>query len=141
MNVAARLEQAAGAGEIFLGDDTLELVRDAVSTDPVDLTLKGKPGTVPAHRLRELDASAAASRGTCNGRWSAACASGTAPRRLRDVVAGSTCRLFTLIGSAGIGKSRLVADFLERVEGSATIAQGRALRTERASRTGHLSRF
>src|SRR4029079_2187082 len=45
-----------------------------------------------------------------------------------DVVATSSCRLFTLIGPAGIGKSRLVADFLEHVvDGSATVAGGRAL--------------
>jgi class 3 adenylate cyclase len=60
VNVAARLEQAAGAGEILLGDDTFHLVRDAVSTDAVDLMLKGKPDTVPAHRLRQLDASVCA---------------------------------------------------------------------------------
>ena len=45
-----------------------------------------------------------------------------------DVVATSGCRLFTLIGPAGIGKSRLVADFLEHVvDGNATVAGGRAL--------------
>ena len=43
-----------------------------------------------------------------------------------DVVA-RTCRLFTLIGPAGVGKSRLVADFLEHVEGRRTVARGRAL--------------
>ena len=43
-------------------------------------------------------------------------------------MATSSCRLFTLIGPAGIGKSRLVADFLEHVvDGSATVAGGRAL--------------
>ena len=38
-----------------------------------------------------------------------------------------TCRLFTLLGPAGIGKSRLVADFLERVEDSAEVLRGRCL--------------
>ena len=36
-------------------------------------------------------------------------------RDYEDAVADRTCRLFTLLGPAGIGKSRLVADFLERV--------------------------
>ena len=34
VNLAARLEQAAGVGEILLGEATLDLVRDAVSTRP-----------------------------------------------------------------------------------------------------------
>ncbi len=59
VNVAARLEQAAGSGEILLGDDTLHLVRDAVHVEPVELDLKGKALAVRAHRLRVLDASAA----------------------------------------------------------------------------------
>ena len=128
VNVAARLEQAAGAGEILLGADTLQLVRDAVSAEPLELTLKGKPDPVPAHRLLSLDASAA---GVARHLQRPMVGRGRERERLRadfaDVVAGSTCRLFTLIGSAGIGKSRLVADFLEHVDGLATVAGGRAL--------------
>ena len=128
VNVAARLEQAAGAGEILLGDDTLRLVRDAVSTEAVELTLKGKSDTVPAHRLHELDASAA---GVERDLQRPMVGRERERARLRadyaDVVAGSTCRLFTLIGSAGIGKSRLVADFLGHVGDQAAVARGRAL--------------
>jgi class 3 adenylate cyclase/tetratricopeptide (TPR) repeat protein len=128
VNVAARLEQAAGAGEILLGDDTLRLVRDAVETEPLDLTLKGKSGTVPAHRLRQLDARAV---GVARRLERPMVGRERERMRLRsdfdDVVATSGCRLFTLIGPAGIGKSRLVADFLEHVDGSATVAGGRAL--------------
>ena len=39
----------------------------------------------------------------------------------------SACRIFTLIGPAGVGKSRLVQDFLDRVDGMAAVARGRAL--------------
>ncbi len=128
VNVAARLEQAAGAGEVLLGDETLALVRDAVETERVDLELKGKTAPVRAHRLRALDSAAAgvARRLGCRmvGRV-------REREKLRadfaDVVAGRTCRLFTLIGPAGIGKSRLVADFLEQVDGTAHVAQGHAL--------------
>ena len=38
-----------------------------------------------------------------------------------------TAYLFTVLGTAGIGKSRLVREFLGRVEGDATIAVGRCL--------------
>jgi len=43
VNVAARLEQAAQAGEILLGESTERLVRDAVRTEAIEpLPLKGK---------------------------------------------------------------------------------------------------
>jgi predicted ATPase len=48
-------------------------------------------------------------------------------RDYEDAVADRTCRLFTLLGPAGIGKSRLVADFLERVGVSADVLRGRCL--------------
>src|ERR687898_205516 len=52
VNVAARLEQAAGAQEVLLGDLTYRLVRDYVDVEPVEpLELKGKSEPVPAYRL------------------------------------------------------------------------------------------
>ena len=52
VNVAARLEQAAAPGEILIGSETLSLVRDAVTVQPVEpLELKGKREPVPAFRL------------------------------------------------------------------------------------------
>src|SRR5436190_15881623 len=43
VNVAARLEQAAPACEVLIGQPTYELVRDAVKVEPVEpLELKGK---------------------------------------------------------------------------------------------------
>src|SRR5215211_5968563 len=43
VNVAKRLEEAAPAGEILLGEPTYGLVRDAVEVEPVEpLALKGK---------------------------------------------------------------------------------------------------
>src|SRR5438105_5227498 len=52
VNVAARLEQAAPATEVLLGDLTYRLVRDAVEVEPVEpLALQGKSERVPAYRL------------------------------------------------------------------------------------------
>jgi class 3 adenylate cyclase len=128
VNVAARLEQAAGAGEILLGDDSFRLVRDAVTAEPLELTLKGKSGTVTAHRLERLDAAAV---GVARRLERPMVGRERERARLRadfeDVLATSGCRLFTLIGPAGIGKSRLVADFLEHAGSLATVARGRAL--------------
>ena len=55
VNVAARLEQAAGRGEILLGPETAQLVRDAVETAPTEpLELKGKSEPLVAQRLLDL---------------------------------------------------------------------------------------
>ena len=128
VNVAARLEQAASAGEILLGSTTFRLVRDAVDTERLALELKGKSGLVQAHRLLDLDREAGGLRRQLErpmvGRE-------RERARLRadfdDAVAARTCRLFTVIGPAGVGKTRLVADFLDDIAGVATIARGRAL--------------
>ena len=99
-------------------------------TEALELSLKGKPDAVPAHRLVDLDASAA---GVARQLQRPMVGRGRGRDRLRavfppSIVAGrETCRLFTLIGSAGIGKSRLVAGFLDHVAGQATVTRGRAL--------------
>jgi class 3 adenylate cyclase len=128
VNVAARLEQGAGAGEILLGADTLRLVRDAVETQQLQLQLKGKPDPLPVYRLTSLEQSAAGIRRRLDrplvGRRRELA-------RLRaefdEAVAARTSRLFTLIGPAGVGKSRLVADLLASIGDDATVARGRAL--------------
>ena len=60
VNVAARLEQAAGAGEVLLGPGTLELVRQAVVVESLEpLALKGKTEPVRAFRLTSVTAGVA----------------------------------------------------------------------------------
>lgn len=52
VNVAARLEQAAPENQIYLGEITYRLVRDAVEVEAVEpLELKGKAQRVPAYKL------------------------------------------------------------------------------------------
>ena len=52
VNTAARLEQAAGRGEIILGDLTYRLAHDEIEVEEIPpLTLKGKAEPVPAYRL------------------------------------------------------------------------------------------
>ena len=129
VNVAARLEQAAPAGETLIGAETRLLVRDAVRVEPVDaLALKGKAQPVEAYRLVEVLEGAAGV-----ARWLGSPLVGRDRERERlwrdfeDAMNDRTCRLFTLLGPAGIGKSRLVADFLERVQDSAEVLRGRCL--------------
>jgi class 3 adenylate cyclase len=81
VNVAARLEQNAGAGEILLGHETAQLVRDAVETAELTLELKGKREPLTAHRLLALHEKAPAFARRLDARSSAASASCAAWRR------------------------------------------------------------
>ncbi|MGZ4398478.1 MAG: adenylate/guanylate cyclase domain-containing protein [Gaiellaceae bacterium] len=128
VNVAARLEQAAQPGEILLGEETLQLARDAIQTAPVaPLVLKGKAEPVAAHRLESVRAGAAAIERHLDaplvGRE-------TELRRLRDALDQAardrSCQLFTILGAAGVGKSRLAHEFLSSLK-EATVVRGRCL--------------
>ncbi len=129
VNVAARLEQAAGPGEILLGSETLELVRDAVEVEPLaPLDLKGKSEPVRAFRLLRLDPVAP---GMARHLDAPLIARERELELLTDAwertVREQGCHLFTLLGTAGVGKSRLVGELLSRVGGSATVLRGRCL--------------
>ena len=112
VNVAARLEQAAQPGEILLGKETLHLVRETVEAESVEpLGLKGKAEPVAAARLLAVT-------GDTRRRHEAPMVGReTELRRLRDAFEQATrdrsCQLFTVLGAAGVGKSRLAYEFLE----------------------------
>jgi class 3 adenylate cyclase len=124
VNVAARLEQAARPGEVLLGEPTLVLVRDTVEVEPVEpLELKGKLAPVPAYRLlRVLDAPARQYETLFVGRERELSIIQSAWERAR---AGRRCELVTLLGDAGIGKSRLAAEALASID--ANVVRGRCL--------------
>jgi len=129
VNVAARLEQAAPALEVLIGEPTYRLVRDAVVVEEVEpLELKGKSERVAAYRLvreRERDEVARMSEGELVGR-----------DRELELLLGSlaearrsgSCRLATVVGEPGLGKSRLADEFFTRAEDSgAEVLRGRCL--------------
>jgi class 3 adenylate cyclase/tetratricopeptide (TPR) repeat protein len=129
VNVAARLEQAAQPGETLIGASTHRLVRDAVRSEPVEpLTAKGKADPVDVYRLLEVIAGAKPFARRLDapivGRESELAHIGQAYER---VVRERTAYLFTLLGAAGIGKSRMVAAFLDDIGDSATVVEGRCL--------------
>jgi class 3 adenylate cyclase len=129
VNVAARLEQAAPAGEVLIGAETRLLVRDAVRAEPVEpLALKGKAEPVTAFRLDEV---LAGTRPVARHLERPIVGRAREQQRLRrdyeDAVADRTCRLFTLLGPAGIGKSRLIAAFLEHAASAADVLHGRCI--------------
>jgi class 3 adenylate cyclase/tetratricopeptide (TPR) repeat protein len=128
VNVAARLEQAASPGEVLLGEETFRFARDAVVAEPVEpLALKGKTEPVMAFRLVAVlaDAPAVARRADASmvGREREL-------DRLHDAFSQAlrdrSCQLFTLLGAAGVGKSRLAHEFLAGLE-DATVVHSRCL--------------
>jgi DNA-binding SARP family transcriptional activator/class 3 adenylate cyclase len=129
VTVAACLAAAGGPGEVLLSAETLHLVRDAVEVEPAKpVVLSAKAGPVPAFRLvrvdpfapglaRHLDIPIVDRR-----------------RELRvmheawgRVVDEAACHLFTVLGAAGVGKSRLVSELLGVVEDAAWVLRGRCL--------------
>jgi tetratricopeptide (TPR) repeat protein len=128
-NVAARLEQAAPSMGVYIGGSTYRLVRDAVEVEVVPpLELKGKAEPVPAYRLlavRGTDEGVARRVDTpLVGRTAELEALQAAYRRAVD---GQRCHAVTLIGDAGVGKSRLIREFIARVGDEPRVVRGRAL--------------
>src|SRR5215207_7893492 len=124
VNVAARLEQAAGPGEVLLGEATYRLVADAVDVEPVaSFAPRGKLTPVAAHRVRRV-APAATGRGDTPlvGR---AGELALLDRMLDRVIAGQACQLVALLGDPGVGKSWLVRAFGERAQRRAVVLYGR----------------
>jgi len=129
VNTAARLEQAAPPGEILLGRITYHLVRDAVEADPVEpIVAKGKAEPLAAWQLRSVRATApgrARAPGTpLVGREAELAALRTAWGR---VMTDRSPHLVALQAPAGVGKSRLVREFLALVGADAQALVGRTL--------------
>jgi predicted ATPase/class 3 adenylate cyclase len=128
VNVAARLEQVAPVGEVLIGESTYRLVRQAVEVVPVEpLTLKGKPEPVPAYRLLSVAADAGSARPTDRPLVGRDRELAALDAEFRRAIAGLECRLVTLLGEAGVGKSRLIEEFVRRIGDEATVLRGRCL--------------
>ncbi len=129
VNTAARLEQAAEPGEILIGEETYQLTRDAVVVEPIDpLALKGKAGAVDAYRLLEVRPGVLGHE----RRLDSPMVGRERPLKLlRDAFESAegdrACYLFTVLGAAGIGKSRLAREFLDGARAGATVLSGRCL--------------
>jgi class 3 adenylate cyclase/tetratricopeptide (TPR) repeat protein len=129
VNVAARLEQSAPPGDILLGRDTFRLVRHAVDAEPVPpLSLKGKEAAVEAFRLQSVAPDAPARP----HRPRPPMVDRERERRLvsdafASTLADRSCRMLTVLGAAGVGKSRLVGEVADGLRNVATVTAGRCL--------------
>jgi predicted ATPase/class 3 adenylate cyclase len=129
VNTAKRLEQAAGGGEVLIGAVTERLVRHAVELEPVTpIEAKGKSTAVDAWRVMSLVEGAE----PFARRWDTPL---VGRRRelsvLRDALTASaddrSCRLVTVVGTAGVGKTRLASELSAEVGEHATVLSGRCL--------------
>jgi class 3 adenylate cyclase/tetratricopeptide (TPR) repeat protein len=125
---AKRLEEMAPPGGVLLGSTTYALVRDAVAVEPESsLALKGKRELMGAYLLDEiLDGAPSLARRLDSplvGRDHELAALRAA---FVEAVAARECRLVTVLGAAGIGKTRLTHD-LQRASPQARAVAGRCL--------------
>jgi class 3 adenylate cyclase/tetratricopeptide (TPR) repeat protein len=129
VNVAQRLETSASPGQVLIGEETARMVGAAAELDRVDpLTLKGKAAPVSAWRLVSIAAEGAES----GDRAITPFIGREAELRLLskafdEVVATREPRLVTVLGPAGIGKSRLVRALRVDLGDDATTVVGRCL--------------
>ncbi len=126
VNTAARLQTAAAPGEVLICADTAAMVRAEVGLESVEpLRLKGKSRPVPAWRVTAAGAAVEdpAPVTPFIGRTEELAALDRGYRLARD---GRRVCLATVVGAPGIGKSRLVREFLDGLpEGEAVVLSGR----------------
>jgi class 3 adenylate cyclase/tetratricopeptide (TPR) repeat protein len=126
VNLAKRLEEAAGAGEILLGEETHGLVSDAVTAEPAGpRALKGSTEPQDVWRLLEVQAGR-------SGRARRAIAPMIGRDREQELllhlfqraVAERSAHLVSVLGSAGVGKSRLIDEFVAGLGDQAQVLRG-----------------
>jgi class 3 adenylate cyclase/tetratricopeptide (TPR) repeat protein len=129
VNVAARLEQHAEPGEVLLGEATHRLVRNAVNAEPVEpIEVKGKAERVRAWRLIGMREVTSAVHRRLNSPMVGRRRHLAQLRQAFDAaVEDASCQLFTLLGPAGVGKSRLVEEFISGLGEGPLVLSGRCL--------------
>jgi class 3 adenylate cyclase/tetratricopeptide (TPR) repeat protein len=129
VNVAARLEQAAADGEILVGLLTRQLLAEAVEVEQVEpLELHGKSEPVEAFRLLSVAADAEAVvrhfETPFVGRERELV---VLAEEFEEAVTQPGCRLLTVLGEPGIGKTRLLREFARSIAGRARVLRGGCL--------------
>ena len=129
MNVAARLQQSAAPGDVILSESTYRLVQAAVTTEPLQpQSLKGKSRLTQAYRLRGVlavtESGPAELRASLVGRGAELLA---LRETLDRTIQEGFCQLATVFGAPGLGKSRLIQEFLTETASRTTQLRSRCL--------------
>jgi class 3 adenylate cyclase/predicted ATPase len=113
VNVAARLEQAAAPGEVLVGEATYRLVHAGVRVEAVPpIVVKGKSEPVIAFRLREVSRLGSLSRGAGASLVGRDAELALLKAEFEAVTVERRCRVVTVVGEAGVGKSRLASELI-----------------------------
>jgi AAA ATPase domain len=126
VNVAARLEQAAATGEILIGESTYLLVKDAVDAERSE-PLWLKADSVHAYRVLQILSDESPARHLKSDMVGRNREMGLLLQATDRVAADRACHLFTILGAAGVGKSRQVGEFVRQVEPRVRAFHGRCL--------------
>jgi class 3 adenylate cyclase/tetratricopeptide (TPR) repeat protein len=119
VNVAARLQQAATVGEVVIGEPTRRLVGSLVTLEPLgDLALKGRAEAVPAYRVVSMERPPTARSTSFVGREGEL---GRLLAHYRAAVDTRRAELAVVLGSPGLGKSRLLAETAARIADDACV--------------------
>jgi predicted ATPase len=125
INLAARLMDGAGKGEIWVGPETHRLVAPVFELDDLgERNFKGKSEPVSVARVRRAatQSGAVRFRGAFVGRQEELGVLLGAAERLRDGQPG----VIAICGEAGTGKTRLIEEFHARVRDDVQWLEGRA---------------
>jgi len=123
VNVAARLQERGRDGDVVIGESTQRLVASQVSLELLgSFDLKGRAVAVKAYRVVSLDPPRRAATTTFVGRAEELARISAVYDR---AVATPATHLAVLIGSPGLGKSRLIGEFAQRSDATATIVAAR----------------
>jgi class 3 adenylate cyclase/tetratricopeptide (TPR) repeat protein len=128
VNTAARLEQTAASGDVVLGDLTYRLARDLIEVEFMEpLILKGKAEPVPAYRLVSIHAERQVDVGGGTPFVGREFEMGRLSGALNEAIDKHGARLITVVGDAGVGKSRLIREFAAAARAQARLVRGRCL--------------
>jgi class 3 adenylate cyclase len=127
VNIAARLEQAADAGEILIADATHQLVRENVVAERVGpVKLKGRDSAVVAWRLHSIRPRAERTARPGTPLVGRDVEMGLLRLAYQRVTRDGICHLITVLGEAGIGKTRLIQEFTDQLGDRAWTLVGRS---------------
>jgi class 3 adenylate cyclase/tetratricopeptide (TPR) repeat protein len=122
VNVAARLEGVATAGEVLVGEETWRLTRATTRYEPIEpLVLKGKADPVPAYRLLAVGEAAEVATPFIGREAEVA----ELLAVFDECVRTNSARLVTIVGSPGLGKTRLAHELMSRLEDRARVRETR----------------
>ena len=123
VGIAAKLEAAAGADEIVVGTLAARLIDHVAVLDPLgEVAIKGKRDPVLAYRLLELRSIVPVFERRQDARLVGRKRELAALRRtLKRSSDGAVVRVAVVVGSPGVGKSRLAAELMRRAKGVTTL--------------------